>query len=106
MAAQEFAQPLWIFPLVRDANGREYLFHTQSNGSLNPNAGQKGLYLGGRFRGGLEGITEARFSVPGLTHLDSPSPNFEPVKKDDPRPVAPLTLLGVQLKRNEEGPAR
>lgn len=104
MAAQEFGRPLWIFPIVRDASGREYLFHSKSNASLDPNSNDKGLYLGGRFRVGLEGVCESRFSVPGLRRLDSPSPNFEPVHAGDPRPVAPLTLLGLRFKRNNEGP--
>jgi len=104
MAAKEFGRPLWIFPLVRDSTGREYLFHSASNASLSPNSNDKGLFLGGRFRHGLEGVCESRFSVPGLRHLDAPSPNFEPVKAGDPRPVAPLTLLGLRIKRNNEGP--
>jgi len=103
LASQEYGRPLWIFPIVRDANGREYLFHTRSNGSLSISTDNKGLFIGGRFLGGgLEPVCESRFSVPGLRHLDAPAPNFEPVKAGDPRPVAPLTMVGVQFKRKHD----
>jgi Beta-galactosidase len=106
LAAKEFGRPLWINLIVQDAHGREYLFYTQSNGSLNPTSPSKGIFLSGKFMdSSLIGVSECRFTAPGLEHMDTPTPTFEPVNAGDPRPQAPLTLEGLSFKRDNEGAA-
>jgi hypothetical protein len=86
--------PTLMNALVRDADGHPFLFFTESYSTI-----QRGNFLGGRFRGGLDELGIVRVRVPGLA---SPVPeSFRPLDAGHRTPVPPFAFLGLRLERKE-----
>ena len=90
--------PIRMNVLARDADGREFLFRTQSYETI-----QGDNFLGGRFRGGLDELGVARVRAAGLANPVRESWAPAPGNGEAGPPRLPLRILGLTIERRDEG---